>query len=231
MSFKKSILFSLAAAFPLIAHATAPDSQMPSAAVNAHVSMEVPQDQVSAALYVEDTGNDRTALISEVNLALQHALAVAKSSPAVTLKTSGYRSYPLYDKNQHVSGYRVRADLTLESKDFDAFSKTFTTLSSTLSVQDVSYSISDQALKTAKTKLLAEVAAEFRTEATSITHAFGFTSYDIKELNVNYDSEVRQPMPMRVMAVAKTPVAQVPASIEPGTSAVSANAIGTVALH
>src|ERR1700680_4985475 len=102
---RKQLLLSLAA-LPVVAHAATSEAPLPSASVNAHVSMEVPQDQVRATLYIEQTGNDRTTLVPEVNGALQRALLTAKSASGVTAKTGGYRSFPLYDKNQHVSGYR-----------------------------------------------------------------------------------------------------------------------------
>jgi predicted secreted protein len=225
---RKQIILSLVAALPVIANAT-PAEQLPTASVNAHVSMEIPQDEVHAQLYIEETGNDRAALASQVNATM---LAAVHGVPSgVTVKTGNYRSYPLYDRNQHVSGYRVRADLSLESKDFDAFSKVLTKLSGTLSVQDVNYSVSDDAMKAAKTKMLTQVAGEFRSEAEAMTHAFGFGSYDIKDLNVNYDSGMRVPVMMKAMAMAAPAAPQVPASVEPGTATVSANANGSISLH
>jgi predicted secreted protein len=230
MLFRKQILFSLVAALPVMANAT-PAEQLSTASVNAHVSVEIPQDEVHAQLYVEETGSDRAALASRVNATMLEAVHGVPSG--VTVKTGNYRSYPLYDRNQHVSGYRVRADLSLESKDFDAFSKVLTKLSGTLSVQDVNYSVSDDAMKAAKAKLLTQVAGEFRSEAEAMTHAFGFGSYDIKDLNVNYDSGMRVPVVMRAMAMAApAPAApQVPASVEPGTATVSATANGSISLH
>jgi predicted secreted protein len=227
---RKQVLFSIVALLPAMAIAATPDSQPTTASVNAHVSVEVPQDLARASLYVEQTGADRAAIVSDVNGVLQRALSTAKAK-GVTAKTAGYRSYLLYDKNQHVSGYRVRADIALESKDFEAFSKALTSLSTSVSIQDVGYAVSDDALKAVKSKLLTDVAAEFRSEAGSITHAFGFNAYDIKDLNVNYDTGLRAPVMMKAMAMAAPAAPMVPMSVEPGTATVSANANGSIALH
>ena len=229
MMSKNRILLGLASLLPLMAQA-APAQEPPTASVNAHVSTEVPQDEAHASLYVEQTGADRAKVVSEVNAAVKGALNLA--STTVKVKTGGYRSFPLYDKNQHISGYRVRADVSLESKDFEAFSKTLTTLSATLSVQDVGYSVSDEALNAVKSHLLTQVAGEFRTEAGALSHAFGFSGYNIKDLNVNYDTgALRTPAMKAVAFTAVSPSAEVPAAVEPGTTTVTATANGTVFLN
>jgi predicted secreted protein len=230
MMSNKRIIFGLACLLPLMAQA-APAPELPTASVTAHVSTEVPQDEAHASLYVEQTGADRAKVVSEVNAAVKGALNLA--STPVKVKTGGYRSFPLYDKNQHISGYRVRADVSLESKDFEAFSKTLTTLSSTLSVQDVGYSVSDEALNAVKSHLLTQVAGEFRTEAGALSHAFGFSRYNIKDLNVNYDTgALRTPVMKAVAFTAVSPSsAEVPAAVEPGTTTVTATANGTIILN
>lgn len=226
---RKRTLFGLAGMLPLIVQA-APTPEAPTASVSAHVSAEVQQDEAHASLYVEQTGADRAKLVSTVNAAVKDALTLA--SATVKVKTGGYRSFPLYDKDQHITGYRVRADLSLESKDFEAFSKALTTLSTTLSVQDVGYSVSDEALNAVKSRLLTQVAGEFRSEAGALSHAFGFSGYNIKDLNVNYDSGApRMPMMRAVAFSAAVSPSAVPAAVEPGTTTVTATASGTIFLN
>ena len=66
--------------------------------LQAEVQREVQNDLLQAVLFVEANEVDPAHLASELNTALEDALAIAKKSASVTVRSGGYQTYPLYDR-------------------------------------------------------------------------------------------------------------------------------------
>src|SRR5688572_28639652 len=78
--------------------------------LSAQAEREVPNDLLSATLFVEVEGADPAQLAEGVNRSMQRALATALSYKSVKTQSAGYHTIPVYDKNR-VARWRVRQEL------------------------------------------------------------------------------------------------------------------------
>ena len=88
--------------------------------LEASATTEVPTDTLTITLFTEEQGADPTDLAARVNTRLEQAMAKAKSETGVETRSGNYQTNPLYDRANQVTGWRIRAELTLESRDFKA---------------------------------------------------------------------------------------------------------------
>src|SRR4249920_797151 len=90
--------------------------------LEASATADVPTDTLTVTLFVEEQGPDPGALATRVNARLEEALARAKKDPKVEVHSGNYQTTPVYDRANQITGWRTRADIVLESRDFKAVS-------------------------------------------------------------------------------------------------------------
>lgn len=220
--------------FPLAAFAqplpVAPPQDVLS--LDASASAEVTYDQASAVLAYEAQGAASAELIDAASRAIDAALKEAKSVKEVTARTGQFSTYPVYGKDQQVAGWRVRAELVLDSSDFKALSGLVGRLGTRLAVANVSYMLSTASRKAAEKRLMTEAIAAYRDKAQAATLAFGYPRFRIREVNVNTGGV---PMPRALdsrrfaaMAAAAEPAAM---PIEAGRATVTVAVSGSVLME
>lgn len=198
--------------------------------LDASANTYVPSDVVTITLTYEQQANDPSTLSKQLNERTQQALAVARQTPSVKVSTGDYSIEPASDRDGKISAWRGRTGLVLESRDFDAAARLAGRLSSSMPVSDVSYSLSPEATRTARAKLVQQAIASFRDQAQAAASAFGYRDFTVREVTVDYGSPgVRQ----RFMALnmAKAAPAAAPLAIEGGNTQVSATVRGSVQMR
>jgi hypothetical protein len=80
----------------------------------------VPTDTLTITLFAEEQGVDPTELATKVNTRIEQALTRARNEPGVDARSGGYHTFPLYDRANQPTGWRIRAEIILESRDFKA---------------------------------------------------------------------------------------------------------------
>src|SRR5215471_10431447 len=119
----KLFLLSVFTAFSCSANALAQPPQPPFMNVvtlDASATAEVPTDTLTVTLYTEEQGPDAGQLAAKANARIEEALAKAKAQPRIEAHTGNYQTNAVYDRANQVTGWRLRADLILESRDFKA---------------------------------------------------------------------------------------------------------------
>ena len=234
---KKTIAaMSFAAAVPL-ALATVPSTsradtllvqQQPAGvlSLSAHASADVPQDVVDITLFYEKEANDPASLTESLNAHADTALKQARGVPNVTARTGAFSIDPMTDRDGHISSWRGRTEVILESRDFAAASKLAGQMNSAMQVGGVAFSLSPEAQQKAADKLTSEAIKNFRAQADSAARAFGYNTYAIREVNVNSNNATppRPMFAMRAMAAA----APAPLPVEAGKSTVTVTVSGSV---
>ncbi|MFL9871037.1 SIMPL domain-containing protein [Paraburkholderia megapolitana] len=240
MTRKTTIAFALAlaSAAPLMlslvpsaaqAQGVAPYQPSGVLSLNAQASADVPQDVVNITLFYEQEASDPASLTNTLNQHADAALRQAKGVSGVTARTGSFSISPSTDRNGHISGWRGRTEIILESHDFAAASKLAGQIASNMQVGEVQFSLSPEAQRAAEQKLAGEAIASFRQQATASAQAFGYSSYTIREVNIGRNGVMPRPMMMMARAAsfeAKSDSAPVP--IEAGTSTVTVNVSGSV---
>jgi predicted secreted protein len=215
------------AACPASAQTVAPPSGVLN--LDANASLDVPQDVVHITLSYEQQADDPGVLADALNQRTEQVLLAAKRQSGVTAQTGAISVYPSTDRDGHISGWRGRSDVRLDSHDFAAASKLAGSLSSQMQISNVVFSLSPEARDAAQKKLSGEAIAAFRQKAANASAAFGFGGFTIREVSVS-SGENSPPRPMMMARMAAAPVAAKMADVplEGGESTVTVNVNGSV---
>ncbi|VCU70163.1 hypothetical protein PIGHUM_02230 [Pigmentiphaga humi] len=232
-----SAALAAAAALPALAAAqtalqAAPDAAntRPTLSLSAAATSEVAQDKVTITLSNEIEGADQAKLSQQLNQVLESTLAQARRDQAVTARSGNYNVWANTDRNGRITGWRGRAELILESRDFAAASKLAGELSRQMAVSNVAFSLSREAREAEEQRLLNEAAQAFNTRATQAAKAFGFTGYAVKQLDLSGAGTVT-PMPRAYAMAASAEAKTADLPLEGGKSNVTVSVRGTVYLQ
>jgi predicted secreted protein len=196
--------------------------------LQAEATREVQNDTVQANLYVELTDANPATLAAQLNRATSDALKTAAEFKTVQARSGGNTTFPVYDRGQKLTGWRGRADIRLESKDFAAAAQLVGKLQSSLQLGQVSFAVSPDLRRKTENDLIVDAVAAFRSRADVATKALGGKSYRIRRLSLNTQGAYPQPRPyMGRVAPAAAEVAP-PPPLEGGTATVTVGAAGTV---
>ena len=177
--------------------------------LQADAQRELANDTVSASLYLELNDANPAALAAAVNKAANEALRVAREYPAVRARSGNNQTYPVYAKGNVLQSWRARAEIRLESKDFEAASRLIGKLQAGMQLGNTAFSVSPEARRQAENELIAEAIAAFKARADIVRGALGGRSYKIQRLNVStgYSAPPPRFAVARVMAAGAPEVA------------------------
>ena len=201
--------------------------------LEAQASLEVPQDLGRATLYAEKEAQSASEAQGQVNKVVGEAIQQAKRRPGITIVTTSYQTYPVYSqKAGDLKGWRVRASIQLESKDFAQLSDTTALLSRSMNLDGVSFLLSRESREKTEAALSTDAIKAFQDKAARAAKAFGKTQYQLKEVTVGQDGAQVMPMaarPMMMSAKAMT-LEGAAAPMESGKTLVTVTVRGSVTL-
>jgi len=200
--------------------------------LEASATADVPTDTLTVTLFTEEQGPDPGQLASRINARLDEALARARKEPRIEARSGNYQTNPTYDRANQITGWRIRADIILESRDFKAAAALAGALQPALKLWSMNFSLSRGARETAEATLLTEALGKFQEKARAIAKGLGFPGYVLGQIAVRSDGPVHGPVAFRGAAMAAmadgAPAPPVPA--EGGKNAVTVTVAGTVVL-
>lgn len=230
----KAIFSFFMALLPLFAVAADPAPAAPTV-VNLQVqsTREVPNDLMHAVMSSEREDKDAARAADSVNKTLREGRNLATKYPSVSIESGSYQTYPIYARNgRSITGWRVRAELRLKSRDFSQLTTLIGALQNQMQFNGLEFTVSPEARRLAENELIAAAVAAFRQRAAVAQAALQAGGYAIKELNLNAQEEGLPPRPMMKMASEAREDMQVSAPVaEPGTSRVTVHAAGSIQLH
>lgn len=195
--------------------------------LSAQASAEVPQDIVHITLFHEQQSDSPSALTATLKQKTGQALRLAKRQSAVSVQTGAFTVYPFTNRDGRLNGWRGRAELLLESRDFAAAAKLAGELTQIMQIGGVRFSLSAQTKRQAQEKLALEAIAAFRRQAKSAAQAFGYGGYTICKVSVSHSGAGFEPQSiLRTYAVSPTPQNEVP--LEAGKTALTVTVSGSV---
>ncbi|MGI4814111.1 MAG: SIMPL domain-containing protein [Janthinobacterium lividum] len=168
--------------------------------LSADATAEVPSDRIRITVFHEESAADPATLTAALTRATQHALTAARGQAGVDVSTGGFNVYASNDRDGHVSEWRGRSELVLDSADFAAASKLAGALGPEMQVGSVNFSLSSGARRAAEAKLASEAIDNFRQQAQHAVGDFGYRHYSIRSVQVGNESAVPRPIPMAMFA-------------------------------
>ena len=220
------------ACIPSVRAQESPPPAVPVVTVSAAATATVPNDRIHAWLRVEADNPDPARAAADVNGKIGKALARIKGTTGVDVKTSGYSSYQITDKNQP-SRWRVTQSITLEGSDFATMANLMTKLQAEdgLVLSGMNFDVSRDARRKAEDALTEQAIRSWQARARNAARALGYDAWRTGRLNV-MTSEPNRPMPMMRMAASPMAgAAPAPVNVEGGNTEVSVTVSGEAVLE
>jgi predicted secreted protein len=142
--------------------------------LEASATSEVASDTLTVTLFTEEQGPDPAQLAARANTRLEQALATAKSETGVEAHSGTYQTTPLYDRASQITGWRLRAELVLEGRDFKTVSALAGKLQPAMKLAGMSFTLSRSAREKAEASLLSDALRKFQAKADAIAKTLGF---------------------------------------------------------
>jgi len=222
-------LLALASAGAAGAQASSEPVKYNTVDLQAESQREVGNDTLYAVLFAELNDPDAAKLADALNRIVTEASAAAKDFKSVRARSGNNQTYPVYDRSQRMTGWRGRAEIRLESRDFQAAAALIGRLQSRMQLGQLGFSVSPEVRKSAEDELIGEAIKAFRARAEIVRASLGGRGYRIRHLAVNTGGGFA-PRPLMARAgVAAEGVA--PPPLEGGVSQISVSVSGSIEIE
>jgi predicted secreted protein len=158
-------------------------------AIEASATSDV-TDTLTVTLFVEEQGPDGCPWRASTRA---RVMTRAKKEPKVEAHSGSYQTTPVYDRANQITGWRTRADIVLESRDFKAVSALAGALQPGLKLGSMTFSLSRAAREAADAALLTEALSKFQERARAVAKGLGFPGFQLGQINVRNEGSVRPP--------------------------------------
>jgi predicted secreted protein len=196
--------------------------------LTAAATEEAVYDQATATFAYDEQGKDSPALADKASQTITIALKQAKTVKEVRAHTGQFSTYPVYDKDQKPVGWRVHAELLIESTDFKALAALVNTLASTLPLSNMRYSLTPATRNDLSRKLESQAIAAFREKALRLTQGFGYTTFQIGDVTVGENDAVFQRSNVYAAPAQSFAKSALNVPMEAGTTTVTVTVNGSV---
>jgi predicted secreted protein len=195
--------------------------------LQAEAQREVQNDLLNASLYVELNDPSPAGLANAMNKSVNEALQTAKEQKGVRVRSGNNQTFPVYTKGNVLQGWRGRAEIRIESKDFEAASALIGKLQARMQLGNMTFSVSPEARRATENELISEAIGAFKARAEIVKAALAGRSYKLQRMNVANGYNGPQPrMAMARMATSAQEVA--PPNLEAGVSLVTVTVNGAI---
>lgn len=199
--------------------------------LSASASVEVPKDWLTVVFSTTREGSDAAVVQAQLKQALDAALAEARkvAKPGqLEVQTGGFSLMPRYaPKTTTISGWQGSTELVVEGRDSTAIAQ-LTGRVQTLTIARVGSSLSREARQKVEGEVAAQAIERFRARADAVSKQFGFTGYTVREVAVNTEGGMGQPLPVLRMQAAAMMADGAALPVEAGKATVTASVNGSV---
>ena len=216
------------AAAPAMAQTLPPPEGVVSLASSA--SVEVVKDVLAVTFSTQREGQDAGAVQNQLKQALEAALTEAQkvADPGqVDVQAGNFAIYPRYSTKGTVNGWTGTAGMTVEGRDMQVIAQ-LTARITTMAIARVGYSLSRETRETVEGEATAQAIARYRAKAADCAKNFGYTGYNVREVNVSAGDAPSPDAPMLMRAKAMSVIAEEALPVEPGRGTVTVTVSGTV---
>ena len=196
--------------------------------LQADAQREVANDTLSASLFVELDDANPAALANAINKAANEALRLARDYKSVRVRSGNNQTYPVYAKGNILQGWRGRAEIRIESRDFEAASGLIGKLQAGMQLGSLSFSVSPEARRQTENELIAEAIGAFKARAEIVRGTLASRGYKILRLNVNSGSSAPPPRFAMARALAAGAPEVAAPNLEGGVSLVTVTVGGAI---
>lgn len=201
----------------------------PQASLQAEAAAELAHDTVRITLASEVSESSQAAVAAALAKVMDKVMAQAKGHQGIKVSTGNYNIWPMNDKDGQISNWRGRGEILLQSDDFTAASELAAKFADQMPIANLSFSVSPEARAKQEEALLESAAQAFRDRAQALASAFGYTGYEIKEINLGGAGTRFEAAPRAMMMAKAADASAVP--LEGGTERITVTVRGSIFLR
>ena len=226
MKHKFGVLLAVSATFAAPAWAEM-QPPMNVISLSASATVEVTKDLLSVTLSTTKDGNDAATVQAALKQALDAALAEAKKAAKpgqIDVQTGNFSLFPRYSSKGGITGWQGTAELGIEGRDIPGIAQLAGRIS-TMTIARVGSNLSREQRLKVESDVAAQAIANYRAKAADYTRQFGFTSFNVREVNVSSNEPVAYaaaPM-MRMNAKVADAGETLPVELGKGTVSITVN--------
>ena len=200
--------------------------------LEASAKADISNDEMVVVMAFERDGTDLASINQSVNQALAAAIADAKKVVGVKARLGSINTNPNWTSQGKPSGWRVRGEVVMTSKELAALGTLTGQLGQKLQITSIQFRLSDDSRKDAEKRLIRDAAQAFKDKATDAAKAFGYSGYTVKDIGLNqgFQVSVRPMSMMRGKADMVSMSGSAPVPTESGESEVIVTFNGSVDL-
>lgn len=190
--------------------------------------VQVPQDMLTLVLSTSRSGNDAAAVQAELRKAVEAALAEARKHAKDGRMDVSSGSFGISQRRGSAAkagGWQGNAELLLTGRDFALILHTAAKTTS-MTIQQMSFSLSREQRQRAEDQAQAQAIQRFKARAAELTKAFGFTSYNLREVTISDSGAEFIPYLARAEVLSASAGEAAPA--QPGMTEVQVTVSGSV---
>lgn len=199
--------------------------------IQAEAQREVQNDTLNATLYLEQNDTDPARLANTGNKTVNEALALAREFRTVRARSGNSQTWPVYDRTQKLTGWRGRAELRLDSKDFQAAAGLIAKLQGSMQLGQVGFTISPDLRRQIENEIIGEAIAAFRGRAQIVAQSLAAKSWRIRRMSVNTGGGVVMMRSLSSPRQLGAEAAVTPQQFEGGVSQITVNVGGTIEIE
>lgn len=200
--------------------------------LQADARAEVANDLLTATLFIETSNANAATLAADVNHALNQGIRLVHEFPGVKIESGAQSTWPTYDVKNKLTGWRTRAELRVEGKDFDAASRAIAKITGSMQLAGISFVPSPETITATENRLIDAALKAFRTRADIISKSMGARTWKSVNLNINTGGDGPMLMPKYRAAPMAMAVDAVPAQeLAAGNSEITVSVNGMIQLQ
>lgn len=152
---------------------------------SSEVNREVSNDLLVAQLSADTHDRSATQVASQLTGILNICLRKAEAFPSVNISSGNQSTFPVYGKNNQLSGWRGHGELRLETHDFKAAGQLIAQLQESIQLSGVSFTLAPETRERVKNEMIAEAMVEFRKRAKVVAEAMNAREYKVQHLAID----------------------------------------------
>ncbi|MDD5297728.1 MAG: SIMPL domain-containing protein [Rhodocyclaceae bacterium] len=194
--------------------------------LSAEASRTAPNDLARASAFSEASDANPRDLAKKVNGVIAQALAGARAYPTVKVQSAGTHTWPNYDKAGRITGWRMRSNLQLESRDITALTELLGQLQGSMGVGQVAFMPSPETHHKVEDAVIVDALAAFEARAKLVAGSL-HKSWKLKTMNIGNAGGGRPPIAFQ----ARVAMASDALPVEAGESQISVTVSGQIELE
>ncbi|MFA5595876.1 MAG: SIMPL domain-containing protein, partial [Trueperaceae bacterium] len=190
------------------------ETRFPYASLRAEAVTEVSRDTVRLTLTAEESGTAQPAVAAALAEKVDSVMKQVKGHADIEVSSGNFQIWPMSNREGQIASWRGTAAILLESTDFEAVSQLAAKVADRMPIGNISFFVAPEARARYEAALMQEAADAFQARAQALTDAFGYASYEIREIQLGGEGASYQPEGRRMMAMAASADAAPPVPLE-----------------